>query len=138
MGADTFSEDELRRLHEEVLEAMLKAGWLLNYTFTVGKGWHLGWTEEGTQRAVLLKEIATNHRLQHDDRAPMCFDKLTRGESLPSFCRPVEIDDAISTFWRESVDSLQLPRDEDHLIIFVGAIVTWAPDEKTPIRFIRE
>lgn len=130
-----FTPARLDQLHEEIFQLMLKAGWLLNFSFTVGKGWHLGWTEEGSPRAAALKSIATTFGLQNDDRAPLIFDKRARGETLPKLARPFDLDDRLATFWRESIDALKLPRDEDHLIVLVGIVTSWAPDLDTPVKF---
>jgi hypothetical protein len=118
------------------MDRMVIAGWLHSYTYTDGKGFHLTWeVPAGTERAILLKKIIESFRVQSDDRAPMVFDKIARGESLPSYGRAFNLDAEVAGYWIESVDQLGIARDEDTLLWFTHIITGWAPDDQTPMKF---
>src|SRR5687767_14231047 len=78
-----FTDAQSKELFERVLDRMVENGWLENYTFTSGKGFCLGWTVGGAEKAVCLKEIATVYGLTQNDQAPLLFDKLAHGQPVP-------------------------------------------------------
>ena len=129
-----MTDDTMRSGYSGIMDHMVTAGWLENYSFTTGKGFHLTWSIPGTERAMLLKHICESFHLKDDDRGPMVFDKLAHGESLPSYARPFDLDAEVARYWRESVAQLGITRDEDTLLFFVHAVLGWAPDEETPIK----
>src|SRR5262249_42515671 len=105
--APMLTDAEMQGQFASMMDRMLVARWLLCYTFTDGKGYHLTWTVLGAERAVRLKEIAEAFRLKGDDRAPLMFDQVAKGESLPhetSFSG--DLDNATANFWCESVRQL--------------------------------
>ncbi len=96
-----FSEKELHDLHQDVFERMLKAGWLANFTYTKAKGWHLGWTMEGSPRAIALKHISVDHALADTDLGALGFDILSRGACLDArFSVLGEIDEKALGVWK--------------------------------------
>lgn len=114
---------------------MVQAGWLKSHIFTTGNGHHLVWTPQGGQRAVLLKDVASSHGLDQDDRAPLCFDILCQGKSLPAgVSGAAEVDPLVAGFWQECVGELGLHGDEDGLIALIQIVDGWAPDGETEIR----
>ncbi len=134
MDAISISDAEFRSAFGAIMDQMVSAGWLESYTFTVGKGFRLNWSLVGTQRSIIMKELIDTYRLKHDDRAAMVFDKICRGETLPSFAKHIEIDHAVKTFWCESIDQIGLSRDEDTLLWFTHIIVGWTPDADTTVK----
>ncbi len=64
-------DDQMRRNFEQVLERMLRAGWIKEFTFTEAKGFHIVWTEEGGLNAVLLKQWYKDLALGDADDLPM-------------------------------------------------------------------
>lgn len=130
-----FTPDQMKALYTRVFDQMVKARWIHHYTFTDGKGFRPAWTAAGTERAVCLKKLSETYRLLSDDRAAYGFDKLAHGERLPSFVRPIELDDAIALYWRESIEQLGLRGDQDGLLIMVHIIEGWTPGLDTPLEF---
>ena len=111
------------------MNSMVAAGWLHSHIFTVGKGHHLVWSEAGIQRSILMKHISESHRLNTDDRAPVLFDILCKGERLPADTSICEVEELISEYWRECVGELGLHGDEDGLLALVRIVIGWAPGE---------
>ena len=131
-----FTDDQMKALFTGVMDQMVHAQWLHSYMLTDGKGYHLTWTEPGTQRALLLKRIAESHRLTSDDRAPLAFDAVVHGTPLPAAVAfKGEMDKDVAAFWRECIAQLQLPRDQDNLLALVQIVIAWALDSDTPVRF---
>ena len=130
-----MTDRQMREGYTAVMDRMVVAGWLLSHRYTNRKGFHLTWTEVGTQRAVLLKRMIESFGLKDDDRAPLAFDKVAHGESLPSYGRPFEMDAAVAEVWRQCVAELGIVRDEDTLLFLVHTVSGWAPDERTPVKF---
>lgn len=131
-----MTNDQMKALYSGVMDRMVAAGWLLSYTFTEGKGFHLNWSEAGGIGSMALKLIAETYSLADDDRSAVCFDKLTRGERLPPGVRPFKPDAKLAALWREAVDQLGVIRDEDNLLILVHTVLGWAPKDSTQIRFL--
>jgi hypothetical protein len=131
-----MTNEQIKALYTGVMDRMVATGWLLSYTFTECKGFHLNWTERGGLQAMAIKRIAETYGLADDDRAPVCFDKLTRGESLPADVRPFKPEPELAALWREAVDQLGLIRDEDNLLSFVHTVLGWAPMGSTQVRFL--
>ena len=129
-----FTNDQAHALFERVFEQMLKARWLYEWSFTDGKGWKLGWTAQGAQRAVLLKKMIVAFRLANDDRAPIAFGIFLQREGPPIFSH-WRHDDEMAGFWRQCVQELFLQGDGDGLLTLVHIIVGWAPDLETPVKF---
>ena len=118
--------DDLRRQFEVVMDSMVRAGWLKSHIFTTGKGHHLVWTTEGGQRAVLMKEIVVSHGLDQDDRSPIAFDMLSKGERLPAARLAFEPEEILLAFWKSCVDELEVHGDE--LLVLIQIVKGWAPD----------
>src|SRR5262245_8567726 len=116
------TNDEMKALFLRVMDRMVEARWLHSHTFTDGKGHHLSWTEVGTQRSVLLKQVATAFKLSSDDRAPLAFDIIAHGDRVPDWVRPFNLDDDVAEFWRDSVGQLGLRSDEDGLLTLVHIV----------------
>jgi len=123
-----FTDAEMKRLHEGLMDRMVQAGWLHCYTYTVGKGFHLTWTVVGGEFAGHLRQIVETFRLKSNDRLPEIFDKLAQGERLPIVAWPIEPDRESLALWRESLDRLGCPRDADSLLVLAGIVCTWGPD----------
>ena len=119
------------KLFPEVLDAMLRAGWLEGHSFVEGKGHHLVWSSDGAQRAALIKRIAQTFRLLDDDRAAIRFGVSSNGRALPGHAFPDE--PAITAFWFECVDQLGIRGDADRLLVMVHIANSWAPDADTPV-----
>lgn len=132
-----FTKDQTKALFLRVMDRIVEARWLHSHTFTDGKGHHLTWTEDGTQRSILLKQVVTAFRLSSDDRAALAFDLIVHGEILPDWVPPFELDADVSTFWKECVAQLGLKGDEDGLLALVQIIKGWTPDSKTPVKIGR-
>ena len=131
-----FTDDQMQKLFTVVMDQMVQARWLHSYTSTKGKGYHLTWTEAGTQCACLLKKIADSFRLETDDRTPLIFDAIAHGTPPPPGTDfKGELDEDVAAFWRESVAQLKITRDEDHLLTLVQIATGWAPDLDTPVCF---
>ena len=130
-----FTKDESKELFTRVMDRMVEARWLKSYTFTDGKGYHLTWTEAGTERALSLKKIAESFRLIDDDRAALGFDVLAHGDSLLPFMRPYKLDESVAGFWRESIEQVGLHGDQDGLLALVHIIIGWTPGLDTPLKF---
>ncbi len=77
-----MNDAQMKALFERVMDRMVKAGWLLSYTFSEGHGFHLNWTEAGTLASVQLKKWAEAlGLLDSDDRPVFCYE-LSKGHSL--------------------------------------------------------
>ena len=74
-----FTQEELHKINEDLFERMLIAGWLKKFTFTEGKGWHLGWTEKGSLVAIDLKKIRGELELGAADERPVIASILAHG-----------------------------------------------------------
>ena len=130
-----MDKEQIHKGYEAVMERLLVTGWLKKFTFTENKGFRLAWTTAGAQKACLLKAVIDLHGLLDDCLAPMSFDNLWQGGSLPSFVRPAKIEPEIRTLWCESIEQAGIDRTEDGLLFFVHVISGWAPDENTGIEF---
>jgi hypothetical protein len=129
-----LNNDQMRQLFTQVMNAMVRAGWLLRFTYTDGKGFHLDWSAPGAQRVILLERIISAYGLANDDRAPMAFYKLTQGEGLPDgISAVVEVEAEVLVFWRQCIEELGLGTEGDGLQVLVHIINGWAPNDKTPI-----
>jgi len=137
------TDAEMRAQFERVMERMVAAGWLQNFTYTEGKGFHLGWKAEGAQRAILLRQIHGAFRLYENNGAGIIlFYKFAQGQSLGADSSP-----ALEGFWRrqaakevtefclECCKELSLSEEEDFLVL-IHIILEWAPDGGTPAKFI--
>src|SRR5579864_8095060 len=129
-----FTEEEINALYENVLQKMLRAGWVHEYSFTAGKGWHIGWTLAGIEHAQLLQDIVIAYGLTDDDRAPIAFDVVAQGGTFHAALSAPEIEEPDASFWTQSVAQLGLGGDE--LLIMVQIVTGWAPDGDTPVKFI--
>jgi hypothetical protein len=132
----TFTPEESKNLFTRIMDRMVAIGWLHSYTFTDGKGYHLNWTEVGTERAMCLKKIALTFDLKNDDRAPVAFDIIAQGDSLRGFVRPFELDPDIAAYWCQSVNQLGYRGSDDDLLGLVHIVTGWAPDAGTRVKFI--
>lgn len=128
---------DIRAANERVMELMLRAGWLRNFTFTDEKGFHLGWSGRGGKLAQSLKQIILSYGLIDDARTLLIFEKLAHGEQLPlgiSIKGKLDAEDAL--LWREAVAELGLKGDADGLLVLCHIIDGWAPGAATKIQFI--
>jgi hypothetical protein len=158
-----WTDAQMRALHEEMCDRMLRATWLKRYTWTDGKGLHLTWTREGALAAVSLKRWHELLRLDDHDRAPVLAAKLAHGESLGLAGEQEHIDAVLGryvtagfatgfTWGAEGVTlhwtpdglrfsdqlcalcaQLGLAGTEDEMLVLFGIAATWAPDGDTPV-----
>jgi len=131
-----FNDQEMEMLFRAMFERMLKAGWLKKFRFTKGKGWWLVWTVEGGIKAAQLKEIARRYGLMEDDRNPHALTVIAYGLQPTGLRRSIVLEPATAIFWRQCGDELGLSSgSEDHWLILVHTVLSWAPDEGTQLEF---
>jgi hypothetical protein len=75
-----MKDSELQKLYETVMDGMVHCGWLLGYSRTHGKGFHLNWTEAGTAASVQLKKWAESMRLLDGDAPAVFCYELAKGD----------------------------------------------------------
>lgn len=127
-----MKDAEMKALLIRVMDRMLEARWLHSHIYTDGKGHHLVWTPEGSERAYSLKRIAHTYRLLDDDRAPHNFDVVTKGLRFPGFGLQSKVRPELGAYWRESVELLRLSDDFDGLLAMVHIVEVWGPDLVDP------
>ena len=93
-----FTSDEMKAQFSDVMDRMVAARWLKNYTFTTGKGFHLGWTETGSIAALDLKIMAHDLELLDADARPMIAHILAQGIGLDGTCDAKVINAALRPF----------------------------------------
>jgi hypothetical protein len=65
-------------------------------------------------------------------RAPLVFDLNAHGDPLPPYGGPLDLEPKLAEFWVSAIRELQIPRDEDHLLILVQTVFGWAFDLERP------
>jgi hypothetical protein len=124
-----------KELFTRVMDDMVRAGWLHSHIFTEGKGHHLVWSMEGIPKGIFIRMIAERAGLDSGDEAPVGFDILCRGGSLPAGLGAAgETDPEIASVWRELVDELGYAGDADSLLGMVHVCMGWAVDGDTDVR----
>lgn len=79
-----FTDAEMRKLFESVMDRMIKCGWLHSYFYTDGKGFHLNWTERGTFVSQRLKLWDSQLSLHDGDTCPILACELVHDGRLPA------------------------------------------------------
>jgi hypothetical protein len=102
-----LTPQQMHFLHEDLFERLLVAGWLKQYTFTKGKGWHLSWTERGAHIAVRLKQLRAALDLGAADERPViasilfhgfCPDPRSNAETIKAALRPLVTEGVLAGF----------------------------------------
>ena len=120
-------DDEMRRLFERVMDAMIRNRWLESYRFTEGKGFHLVWSERGGETAQALKDIVVTYDLLHGDDAPYLFYVACHGTALSGFhCRPEDLDPSLTEFFKGAAHSLGIYGSKEDLRTLVHIVDGWA------------
>lgn len=112
-----MSEFAPKQVFESVFDAMIQAGWLVQWRFTTAKGYHLTWHPQGKQLAHSLKQIILSHGLLADDRGPATFTRLAQGLALGDTRTAFEADPLLLAFWARSAGDLHLETDEELLAL---------------------
>jgi len=73
----------MRTAFETVLEKMLLAGWLRDFRFIEGKGFHLGINEKGVEKLGVLKELGDLFGISDDDRRAVSLCIVSKGLAFP-------------------------------------------------------
>ena len=82
-SAHGFTDKDCDRIARDIFSRMKKAGWLLGYRFTEGKGWWLDWVSHGAEASNTLKQWGQLLHLAEDaDSGPVLAYELAHGKSL--------------------------------------------------------
>jgi hypothetical protein len=127
-------DDDIKSRFMSVMDRMLRARWLRDYTFTTGNGFHLGWYPEGARKAICLKLIAASFGLSDDNRAPLGFDIIAQGDPIPDWLISFPMDAAVARYWRLCIEELHLRNDGNGLFALIQVVEGWAPDLSTPVK----
>ena len=130
---DIFTESEMHELWTDILERMLRAGWVHRFAHSVKRGWHVEWTPLGLQRIALLGDLVDALKLCDDDRGALAFDTMARGGSLRSVTFVGPRDATVDAFWRQSVDALGISGDVDRLLVFAHVAKTYSPSSEKDV-----
>jgi len=95
-----LSTGEMHRLHEDLFDRMLAAGWVKKHTFTQGKGWHVGWTTKGANEALYLKTLRHDLDLGAADERPVIASILAHGVTPDPRSNAETINAALRPFLR--------------------------------------
>ena len=134
-----MKDAEAMALLEKIMDRMVKAGWLLQYTFTEGKGFHLAWAPDAVVKVGTLRKLVATYRLTSSESMVVAFTKLAQGVSLADagLAGPRPAKDVL-TYWKEAVDELAVDTDADLLVGFAAIIHGWAPDLSDVMKKDRE
>lgn len=103
-----FTNQEMHAINDDLFSRMLVAGWLKNYTFTQGKGWHLQWTETGALAALELKKMRHDLALGGGDERPVIASILAHGQSPDIRSLAKTVNDALRPFLTSGLASRAL------------------------------
>ena len=112
-------------IFERVCYQMAVAGWLRRYGFEAGSGHFVVWTQQGSQKAVLLCDLGERYRLTEFDNYPFFFQSACLGMPPPVFFEPILIETA--AFWMLCVGELGLEADADGLLGMMHIVTSWGP-----------
>src|SRR5438874_1065181 len=126
----------MHALWQDILERMLKAGWVHRFAHSRKRGWHVETTAPGLQRITLLRDLLTALKLTDDDRGALAFDAMVRGKPLAAVTFVGPRDSAVDEFWRESVDAVGIAGDTDRLLVFAHVVTTYGAQPGKDIVFL--
>lgn len=115
----------MHSLLRRVFEAMLLAGWLHSFRYTLNAGWWLVWTEAGMERSACLREIADTFGLYGGDTAPALFEVACQRIRLGGAAAPGEPDRALALYFLECVEQLGFSGDADVQLATAIAVREW-------------
>ncbi len=79
MAKNYLTKEEMDALHTRLFDRMVERGWLLRYTLTKGKGFHLTWLKKGAMASVLLKNWGLALRIPDGDNYAFIVTELAHG-----------------------------------------------------------
>lgn len=121
------------RVLVDVMDSMVRAGWLQSYRSSESNHWQMVWTVNGARRARLLKIICLSHGLGDSERTAIQFDALCHGETPSPNMEPADVNELTASFWRESVAELGFKGDETRLLGMARVVIAWAPSSDSVI-----
>lgn len=118
-----------RGTYVHVLERMLAAGWIVEYRFMESAGIRIEWSKASRKSVQLLRRIVRGFQLNANQRTAVRFDQLCEN-SLGGHPAPGAVDPELARFWRESLNQLQLSREDGDFVWFIRAMEEFGPESE--------
>jgi hypothetical protein len=120
-----MTDDELRDGFSRIFDKMLMAGWIKNYTFTIGKGFSFSWERDGADKVILLRSIIQTIRFETYADVVAFTDAAMKGTFGGDF--PTQFEKGTGEFWLDCMRELGLGKSKKDMLLFLQAVEGWAP-----------
>jgi hypothetical protein len=95
MPQDPIDADGLAK---DILDRLVRATWIKQYTYTDGKGYDIGWSPHGGMTAMALKEWRKKLDLGGGDGRPLILDIFAHGLSPDPASEPATVMAALQYY----------------------------------------
>lgn len=119
---------------EHLAAQMLEAGWLRSPAIAADGTIALNWTVQGAREAWLLKVICESYEL-HSPEVILKFDTDCHQRHNVAIGSLAMDGATVAIFWRDCIQSLNLPRTEEMLWELMDTALRWAPADESKLLF---